>query len=53
MDAWVNFVKGSTPQDGHGVDWPKYTEANRDLVRIGQRWIDTGHDPDTQLLDHL
>jgi para-nitrobenzyl esterase len=53
MDAWVSFAKGDTPQDGHGVDWPKYTEANRDLVLIGQHGIDTGHDPDTRLLDHL
>jgi hypothetical protein len=35
MDAWVNFAKGGTPQDGHGVDWSKYTEDNRDLVLIG------------------
>lgn len=49
MDAWVNFAKGGAP----GVDWPKYTQANRDLVLIGQSRIDTGDDPDTQLLDHL
>lgn len=53
MDAWVSFAKGDTPQDRHGVDWPKYTEANRDLVLIGQQGIDIGHDPDTRLLDHL
>lgn len=49
MDAWVNFAKGDAP----GVDWPKYSQANRDLVLIGQSRIDTGDDPDTLLLDHL
>lgn len=53
IDAWVKFAKGGTPQDGHGVDLPEYTDANRDLVLIGQHRIDTSHDPDTRLLDHL